>query len=237
MMRKALTLAFAATTLAGCAAWSEGTRPPEWQPRVDEISRSQIRLEMRVDEVTRNLLALREKLDAQESALKQAREDREPREEPMVPPLPVVKVEPLPKDPTPPGAVAPVDPAPDAREEARPAEASPEEPSKSAPGRTAPADLYRRAYSALRDGRFGQAILDFEEFHLAVGEMIHDRTDVVAVVAFAGQQQDSVAVAGELECPAGEEFADVLDDIRLVAAGGPGGFFPFAHLRYVDDWL
>lgn len=168
MVRKILlaVLCFALFGLAGCAAVSAESPPPEWQPRLEDMARSQTRLEMRVDEITRSLLILREKLEAQEAALKQVREEREkeaPEEAP--PPLEVIKVEPLAQEGSGEQKVSEA-PAPqpspgkagaEAPQAARPAP-------RSAPDRAGPADLYRRAFSAFRDGRFGQAILDFEEF-------------------------------------------------------------------------
>ncbi|NTU60392.1 MAG: tol-pal system protein YbgF, partial [Deltaproteobacteria bacterium] len=130
--------------LAGCAATNAETRPPEWQARLDDASRAQARLEMRVDEVTRSLLALRERLEAQEAALKQLREEKEAAGEAPVPALEVVKVEPLPQPP------------PEGKELAQSPRAAPEG--------GAPSDLYRRAMGSFRDGRYGQSILDFEEF-------------------------------------------------------------------------
>lgn len=162
MIRKAL--AVLAAGLAGCAALGGGNRPPEWQARVDEVARLQARTDMRVDEVTRNLMALRERLDAQDAALKQAKAEKEVRDEPAEPPLQIVKVEPLPKEAdtgrTAPGADVPGG----ARGRRAEPGSAPQESAKYAPVEDAASDLYRRAYSAFRDGRFGQAILDFEEF-------------------------------------------------------------------------
>jgi tol-pal system protein YbgF len=92
-------------------------------------------LELRVEEVTRNLLALRERLDAQEQSVAALQAARpEPAAEPA--PLRVVRLEPPP-------------------EAARAPEGRSADPA---------ADLYRRAFNGFRENKFGQAILDFEEF-------------------------------------------------------------------------
>ncbi|MEW6489381.1 MAG: tol-pal system protein YbgF [Thermodesulfobacteriota bacterium] len=122
---------------AGCAGPGGQTRSAEWEPAVSELQRANSRLEQRLDEVTRNILSLRERVDAQESALaslQTARQEPEPRA-----PLRVVRLEPPP--PVTDG------PAADGPRAATPA-----------------ADLYRRAFNAFREGRYGQAILDFEDF-------------------------------------------------------------------------
>ncbi len=122
--------------VSGCAGTATRSGPPPWQPGLDEMARTQARLELRLEEVTRNLLVLRERLDAQEAALK----DLQAQQAPAAPPKPlrVVRLE------------APPSPAPAARGPAEPG--------------SAPVDLYRKAFNAYREGRFGQAILDFEEF-------------------------------------------------------------------------
>lgn len=143
-------------TLIGCAGPQAQNRPPEWQARVNELTSAQSRLELRLEEVTRNLLALRERLDAQEASLKTLAQARE---EPSAPPPPlrVVRLE-----PQPPAATAAPTPAPAAGSESKAAGEATAGPEESAD--LAAADLYRRAFNAYREQRYGQAILDFEEF-------------------------------------------------------------------------
>jgi tol-pal system protein YbgF len=122
--------------VAGCAGGSK-SQVPEWKPRLEELASAQSRLEMRFEEVTRNLLALRTRLEAQESALRQHEETRSELEQP----LKVVKLEPVPRASVPPSAVGPADPAD-----------------------TDASDLYRRAFNNYKESKFGDAILDFEDF-------------------------------------------------------------------------
>ncbi len=128
-----------AVFLWGCAAAPPRTEPPRWEARVQELERARSRLELRLDEMNRNLLALRERLDAQEQALEKLAQGP-PAKAPARAPEPKVRVVELVPPEAPRETQAPQPPLPDA------------------------ADLYRRAYSAYQDGRYGQAILDFEEF-------------------------------------------------------------------------
>jgi tol-pal system protein YbgF len=145
-------LPFFALLAAGCAGLGDETRRSEADARMERLLQSQQRAEMRLDEVTRNVIALRERLDAQEARLK-ALSDAE-RELPTnpTPAPPAVKEEPLPPEPplpaSPPAAAPPAPPTPPAQPQ----------------GRDPAADLYRKAFLAFREGRHGQAILDFEEF-------------------------------------------------------------------------
>ena len=75
----------------------------------------------------------------------------------------------------------------------------------------------------------------FEDFDLAVVEKFLGRAGVVAVVAFAGENEDEIVGAREPAGAAGKAFADAADDLGLGLAGGPGGVFPLAHLGNVDD--
>ncbi len=137
MRRHALLCAGGVILLAGCAANGSNTRSSDPEPAVAELRRATSRLELRLDEVTLQLLALRERLDAQEEALASLHgAGKEPEAQP---PLRVVRL-----DPPPPGV---------------------EEGQREALRTEVPeADLYRRAFHAYREGRHGQAILDFEEF-------------------------------------------------------------------------
>ena len=58
---------------------------------------------------------------------------------------------------------------------------------------------------------------------------------VVAVVAFASQDQDQIARAGELFGAGSDDVPDAADDLRGSALGRPGGLLPFAHLGDADD--
>ena len=59
--------------------------------------------------------------------------------------------------------------------------------------------------------------------------------DVIAVVAFAGEEQHQVAAASKLACASGNTFSDTADHLGFRLAGCPGGFLPFPHLRDADD--
>jgi tol-pal system protein YbgF len=106
---------------------------------LDELANAQSRLELRVEEVTRNLLVLRSRLDGQEAALKQPEQARGEQSPPQ---LKVVKLEPAPKEIT----------------------QSAASPSSSQQMEGQASDLYRKAFNNYREGKFGEAILDFEEF-------------------------------------------------------------------------
>ncbi|GAB4256851.1 tol-pal system protein YbgF [Deferrisoma sp.] len=129
----------AAVLLAGCAAAPPKDEPPSWEPRVQELEQSRARLELRLDEMNRALLGLRARVDALEARLESVARPAEKkgavREQPE---LRVIRLE-------------PPEPAPSPAEEP-PATLS------------APIALYRRAFNAYREGRYGAAILDFEEF-------------------------------------------------------------------------
>lgn len=161
MFRKAVIATLVALA-AGCAGLGAPPAAPDAPSKFDELSRSQGRMELRLDEVTRNLLALRERIEAQDTAIKVLREasregkDAE-REEPE-PALPIVKVEPL-ADPKPPEVPPPLPRNPPSNQDAS-FVARAEAPAD----QTAASDLYRRAFNGFRENRFGQAILDFEDF-------------------------------------------------------------------------
>lgn len=160
-VRWVLALWVAAAGATGCGALKTQSPSPEWQTRVDDLVRSQSRTEMRLDELTRNLLVLRERLEAQEGALKRLAEEGDSREEPVVPALSVVKVEPVDGEAPRPGGRGGAEAA---TEKEAFGEQAGARVKRGDEGEPRPSDLYRRAYSGFRDGRFGQAILDFEEF-------------------------------------------------------------------------
>ena len=118
----------------GCAAPGSQTQAPEWQAPLADQAQAQNRLELRLEEMTRNLLVLRERVESLETTQAE-REQVRNQIEPL--PLTVVKLEP--RAPT----------------------AAPAAPT---PADSAAADLYRKAFNSYREGRFGPAILDFEEF-------------------------------------------------------------------------
>lgn len=124
--------------LLGCASTGPSAKTPEWQSRLDELANAQARLELRIEEVTRNLLALRARLDTGAKAFRPTDENRVERGDQA---LKVVKLE------------------PSLKQGAKP---SPQEPAKASEGEAA--DLYRKAFNGYREGRFGEAILDFEDF-------------------------------------------------------------------------
>lgn len=118
----------------GCAAPGSQTQVPEWQAPLADQAQAQNRLELRLEELVRNLMLVRERVDTLETTLAEREQVRNQTEPP---PLKVVRLEPPPLR-TALAAPAPVD--------------------------SVAADLYRKAFNAYREGRFGQAILDFEEF-------------------------------------------------------------------------
>ena len=180
MLRRALLLGACAISAAGCASLGFPSGTTQTETRLQRAEQSQSRLEMRLDEMTRNLLQLRERLALQEETQKElVREVSEVRraqaERPPEPPLTVVKVEPLSEPlppPRPPPVAAPALDVPKADKPApleKPAKIektfAPAQTRSTAAGRDREAaDLYRRAFSGFREGRFGQAILDFEDF-------------------------------------------------------------------------
>jgi hypothetical protein len=54
-------------------------------------------------------------------------------------------------------------------------------------------------------------------------------------VALAGQDENDVAVTGQLAGAGGHFPAHAPDDFSFGLAGGPGEFFPFAHGGDIDD--
>ena len=127
-------LVLGVVTVLGCAAPGTQSQHPPWQEPLDAQAKAQNRMDLRLEEVTRNLMVLRERVDALEAGLKGMEQVQV---ETAPPPLKVVKLEP--------------NPIP--RADSEPVEAD-----------TGAADLYRKAFNAYRGGRFGEAILDFEEF-------------------------------------------------------------------------
>jgi tol-pal system protein YbgF len=146
MARLELSTVLVAFLLVGCAGLKQQSRAPEWQPAIDELVGAQARLELRVEELTRNLMAIRARLDAQETLVEELSQARAA---PAPPPLKVVKLEPPPQSAKLPEVV----PAP-----------TQELPSTG---------LYSKAFNAYREQRYGQAILDFEEFLRAYPDHAH----------------------------------------------------------------
>ncbi len=132
---KSLAATVVVLGLGACAAAPPKEQPPAWEARVRELEQGRARLELRLDEMNRVLLGLRERLDAQEARLESLARAAE--KKPVAAPEPRLKVVKL-----------------------EPPQAAPEPRTDL----SAPADLYRRAFNAYREGRYGAAILDFEEF-------------------------------------------------------------------------
>ena len=61
-------------------------------------------------------------------------------------------------------------------------------------------------------------------------EKFPGRPGVVAIVAFAGENQDGVASIGGAKNAQGGGAANFFDDGGFGDAGGPSGLFPVAHL-------
>ena len=76
---------------------------------------------------------------------------------------------------------------------------------------------------------------DVEHFDAAVVQKFLRGAGVIAIVAFAGQNQNCVAGTREFQRAAGKRGPDPADDFRLGLAGRPVGAFPFAHLGDADD--
>ncbi len=76
---------------------------------------------------------------------------------------------------------------------------------------------------------------EFEDFDFAVVEKFPGGAGVVAVMAFAGKDENGIVVGSELAGAAGEALADAADDLGFGLAAGPGGLFPFPHGGDVDD--
>src|SRR5205807_811862 len=68
-----------------------------------------------------------------------------------------------------------------------------------------------------------------------VGQVLAGLPGVVAVVSFAGQNEDEVARTGQLFDARSDDVSDAADDLRRRALGRPGGLLPFAHLGDADD--
>ena len=64
--------------------------------------------------------------------------------------------------------------------------------------------------------------------------MFAGATGVLAVMAFAREDQDQVPGLRQLEGAAGDTSPDAANDFRFLLTGGPGGLFPVAHLCNAD---
>ena len=64
--------------------------------------------------------------------------------------------------------------------------------------------------------------------------MIGHRTDVVAIVALTGEQQDGIAGPSELHHAGCNQFANLCDDFLLCLAGLPRRRLPAPHLLHTD---
>lgn len=208
MLRRGSIVALVAL-VSGCAGLGTPPTAPDARVKLEEMARAQARVELRVDEVTRTLLALRERVEAQDAAIKAlkeaSREEKDAGRDEPEPPLPVVRVEPLPAPrQAEPQAAAPrtPPPAPDV---------SP--PSRPSPGQdqAAASDLYRRAFNGFREGRYGQAILDFEEFlrrypdhdyadnaQYWIGECYYSQTEYEQAIGEFGRVLDRYAGASKV---------------------------------------
>jgi hypothetical protein len=71
--------------------------------------------------------------------------------------------------------------------------------------------------------------------HDSIRQMSSSATRVVAVVAFAGGDQDSAAVMGQAQGAGGEGASGVRNDFGLRASGVPRGLFPLPHLCDRND--
>ncbi|MDB6067141.1 MAG: hypothetical protein JWR26_3349 [Pedosphaera sp.] len=104
------------------------------------------------------------------------------------------------------------------------------------------------AEQAIHDqgGTFSEHLENFGELMVEIGdvaqldgeilEVVNGVAGVIAVVAFAGEDEDQFSRADHLAGAVGDDFADAGDDLGFGDAGGPGCVFPFAHLRHCDDW-
>ena len=93
-----------------------------------------------------------------------------------------------------------------------------------------------------REGEEGIELLErrlrnrhVDQRDFAIRKVLSGLARIVAVVPFAGQNEDQIARAGELFGARSDEMSDAADDLRRAALGRPGGLLPFAHLGDADD--
>jgi tol-pal system protein YbgF len=188
--------------LVGCAGTGSQPRDLQADARLDRLAQAQQRLEMRIDEVTRNLLSLRERVETQAAAVTELEEKAKAQPPMEMPPLGVVRVEPLQEQEPSPGPAATAPPQ--------------GKPSVSDPA----AELYRKAFNSFREGRFGPAILDFEEFlRRYPGHAYADNAQYWIGEAYysQGEYQQAVVEFGKVveRYPRGGRAADALLKIGL----------------------
>ena len=82
----------------------------------------------------------------------------------------------------------------------------------------------------LEPGEVRLGVADFQQINPAILEMLARGAGVIAVVAFAGQNQDQVRGPGQGQRVARNLQAHTPNDLTLGLPGSPGGLFPLAHL-------
>ena len=76
---------------------------------------------------------------------------------------------------------------------------------------------------------------DIQQCHLVVRQGLARLARIVAVVAFAGQDDDPIARPRELFGSRSDNVPDAADDLCRRALGRPGGLLPFPHLGNADN--
>src|SRR5207247_7900123 len=74
-----------------------------------------------------------------------------------------------------------------------------------------------------------------QQYHFVVRQVLPGLARVVAIVAFAGQNDDQIAGARELFGARSDNVADAADDLGRLALGRPGGLLPIPHLGNADN--
>lgn len=150
MVRARFMFFILAASFLGCAS-GQKKELSDLSLRVEELTRLQARQALRIEEITKNILAMHEKINLHEDGIETLKISAERAAEQPV--LPLVKLSPPIPDSPNSFSPEPLQPPlealwPEVRKEV--------DPSAS--------DLYRRAFAAHKERRYGSAILDFEEF-------------------------------------------------------------------------
>jgi len=70
----------------------------------------------------------------------------------------------------------------------------------------------------------------------AIGKVLPGLAGIVAVVTFAGQDQNQIPGPCNLFGARSDNVPDAADDLSRRALRCPGGLLPFPHLGDADDW-
>ncbi len=102
------------------------------------------------------------------------------------------------------------------------------------PNRPSTTNAGRDASSASSFARSVGGFRHVEHLDPAVGQVFAGAAGIVAVMAFAGEDQDQVPGLRQLEGAARHTLPDAANDFRFLLTGGPGGLLPVAHLCNAD---